>query len=86
MRWWKLPEIGRPERFSLFAVLVAIFWAYIFYLFWGGGPERQRFFVAVVMASVIVQLVSPWQRPALAPRARRLRLRYAPDTFKEAGP
>ena len=86
MRWWKMAELGRPERFSLFAVLVAIFWAYIFYLFWGGGPERLRFFVAVVMASVIVQLVSPWQRPALAPRARRLRLRYAPDTFKEAGP
>ena len=48
--------------------------------------ERQTFFVALVMAAVIIQLVSPWRRPALAPRAKRLRLRYAPETIKEAGP
>jgi len=42
--------------------------------------------VALVMAPVIIQLVSPWERPALAPRAKRLRLRYAPETFKETGP
>jgi hypothetical protein len=81
-----MADLRRPERFSLFAVLVTIFWAYIFYLLLPGGQERQRFFVALVMAPVIIQLVSPWERPALAPRAKRLRLRYAPETFKETGP
>ena len=86
LRWWRMADLRRPERFSLFAVLVTIFWAYIFYLLLPGGQERQRFFVALVMAPVIIQLVSPWERPALAPRAKRLRLRYAPETFKETGP
>jgi len=87
MRWWKMAECHRPERFSLFAVLVTIFWAFVLYLlFPGAAKERQSFFVALVMASVIIQLVSPWQRPVLAPRAKRLRLRYAPETLKEAGP
>jgi hypothetical protein len=87
IRWWKMAEVRRPERFSLFAVLVTIFWAYVLYLLIpGGAKERQTFFVALVMVPVIVQLVSPWERPAQVPSSKRLRLRYTPETLKEAGP
>jgi eukaryotic-like serine/threonine-protein kinase len=76
MRWWKLAEARRSERFSLFSVIVAAFWAYVFFFLLPGVPQRQGFFMALVMASVIIQLVSPWQRPAPV-RSKRLRLRYA---------
>jgi hypothetical protein len=86
-RWWKLAEPSRAERFSLFAVLVTLFWAFVLYLLLPGAvKERQTFLVALVMAAVIVQLVSPWQRPALATQSKRLRLRYSPETLKEARP
>jgi hypothetical protein len=83
-----MAEVRRPERFSLFAVLVTIFWAYVLYLLIPGGwaKERPTFFVALVMTPVIVQLVSPWERTAQVPLSKRLRLRYAPETLKEAGP
>jgi hypothetical protein len=79
MRWWKLAEPRRSERFSLFSVLVAAFWAFVFFFLLRTGPvggnERQIFFMAVVVSAVIVQLVSPWERPAPV-RGKRLRLRY----------
>jgi eukaryotic-like serine/threonine-protein kinase len=75
MRWWKLAEPKRGERFSLFAVVVAAFWAYVFFILLPGGSERQVFFMAVVVSAVIIQLVSPWERPAPV-RGKRLRLRY----------
>jgi len=75
MRWWKLAEPRRSERFSLFAVLVAAFWAYVFFFLLPGTGERQVFFMAVVVSAVVIQLVSPWERPAPV-RGRRLRLRY----------
>jgi hypothetical protein len=76
MRWWKLAERRRPERFSLFGVLVTAFWAYMLYFFLPGPVEWQSAFLALVPASVIVQLVSPWERPVPA-TGRRMRLRYA---------
>jgi hypothetical protein len=75
MRWWKLAEPKRSERFSLFAVLVAAFWAFVFFFLLPGGGERKIFFMAVVVSAVVVQLVSPWERPAPV-RGKRLRLRY----------
>jgi len=75
MRWWKLAEPRRSERFSLFAVLVAAFWAYVFWFLLPGMGERHVFFMAVVVSAVVIQLVSPWERPAPV-RGRRLRLRY----------
>jgi hypothetical protein len=75
MRWWKLVEPKRSERFSLYAVLVAAFWAYVFFFLLPGQGERKVFFMAVVVSSVVIQLVSPWERPAPV-RGKRLRLRY----------
>ena len=81
LRWWKIAEPRRPERFHLPAVLVTAFWAYILIFLLPGGSELRgstwhTFFVALVAASAIVQLASPWQRPAPV-RAKRLRLRSA---------
>ncbi len=76
MRWWKLVERTRPQRFRFGPVLLAAFWAYLFLFLLPGGREREAAFVALVTASAIVQFVSPWERPQPA-RSRRLRLRYA---------
>jgi hypothetical protein len=75
LRWWKLTERRRPQRFSLFAVLAAGFWALVLYFLW---PEQNvtEGVMTLVMAAVIVQLVSPWE-PAPPPTARKLRLHYA---------
>jgi hypothetical protein len=75
LRWWKMADRRRPQRFSLYAVLAAGFWGYVLLLVWP-PPSAPAGFVALVMAAVIVQLVSPWEQPPPA-RGRRLRLRYA---------
>jgi hypothetical protein len=75
MRWWRMAEPTRRQRFSIGAVLTAGFWAYILLFLLPGTRERQIGFVVLVLAAIIIQLVSPWQPPAVA-RARRVRLRY----------
>jgi hypothetical protein len=75
LRWWKLADRRRPQRFSLFSVLAAGFWGYILLVLWP-PPSPPVGFVTLVMASVIIQLVSPWEAPPPR-RSRRLRLRYA---------
>src|SRR5205814_749347 len=62
LRWWKLADRRRPQRFSLFSVLAAGFWGYLLLLLWP-PPSPPVGFVALVMASVIIQLVSPWEAP-----------------------
>jgi hypothetical protein len=74
LRWWRMADPRRPQRFSLFPVLAAGFWAYVLLMFWPWVMHRGV--VALVMSSAIVQLVSPWVPPP-PPRAKRLRLRYA---------
>lgn len=73
LRWWKMADRRRSHRFSLFPVAAAGFWAMVLLVVWpplepavGAG--------AVILAAVIVQLVSPWQQPALASN-KRVRLR-----------
>jgi eukaryotic-like serine/threonine-protein kinase len=74
LRWWRMADRRRPQRFSLYYVVAAVFWTYLlFYIFRPWSEERMGGLV-VVMTAVIVQLVSPWQQPT-APPARRLRLR-----------
>jgi hypothetical protein len=75
LRWWKMADRRRSQRFGLFPVLAAGFWAYVLSFLWPGS-EPPRGIVALVVTSAIVQLVSPWQQP-LPPRAKRIRLRYA---------
>lgn len=76
MRWWKLVEKTRPQRFRFGPVLLAAFWAYLFLFLLPTGREREAAFMALVTTSAIVQFVSPWERPPPA-KSRRLRLRYA---------
>jgi hypothetical protein len=74
LRWWRMADRRRPQRFGLFPVLSAGFWAFVLLFLW---PKQVMPYgvVALVMTAAIVQLVSPWDQPP-PPRAKRLRLRY----------
>ncbi|GIW81074.1 MAG: hypothetical protein KatS3mg105_2881 [Gemmatales bacterium] len=72
VRWWRMAERMRSSRVSLLPVMAASFWALILQLIW---PDT-RAAIALILASLIVQIVSPWAPPP--PRAARpMRLRYA---------
>jgi hypothetical protein len=73
LRWWKLTDRRRSYRFSFAPILAAGFWTILLLLIW---PRLWEGAVAMVMAAVIVQLVSPWEEP-LPKVSRRMRLRYA---------
>lgn len=77
LRWWRLADRTRAHRFSLAPILGAGFWAVVLLLVWPWShvPSPQGA-VALVLSSVIVQLVSPWEAPPPA-AAKRMRLRYA---------
>src|SRR5262249_38162801 len=76
LRWWKMTDRKRPQRFSFAPILAAAFWAVVLLLLWPQPRPPQQGAVALVVASAIVQLVSPWEEPT-PPATRRLRLRYA---------
>jgi hypothetical protein len=73
LRWWRMTGRRRPQRFSFAPILAAGFWGVVLLLLfrqpWGGA-------LVLVLASAIVQLVSPWEQPP-PPAAKRVRLRYA---------
>jgi hypothetical protein len=73
LRWWKMAERRRSQRFSLGPVLAAGFWGLFLLLVWN---EPWRGTVVLVTTAAIVQLVSPWEPPP-PPSAKRVRLRYA---------
>jgi hypothetical protein len=79
LRWWKMADRNRPQRFSLYAVLAAGFWAYVLLFLWSWPSDQTRTeaIASLVMTAVIVQLVSPWDQPAPKQRSRKLRLRSA---------
>jgi hypothetical protein len=77
LRWWKLVERRRAQRFSLLPVLAAAFWALLLMpVLWPTLQQSPRGPLAVILAAAIVQLASPWEQPP-APAARRVKLRYA---------
>jgi serine/threonine protein kinase len=86
LRWWKLADRRRPNRFSIAPILAAGFWGLILLCLWvGGGPSPEPTWrepshwlwqgtLVLTTASAIVQLVSPWeQSPPPVPRRMRLR-------------
>jgi hypothetical protein len=75
MRWWKMSERRRAQRFSLFGVVAAAFWGTVLLFLWP-RPEEPYGVVALVLAAIIIQLVSPWEPPP-APKAKKLRLANA---------
>jgi hypothetical protein len=75
LRWWKLADRRRSQRFSLYAVLAAGFWGFVLFMLWPGS-EWALGVMTLVLTAVIIQLVSPWE-PAPPTGTRKLRLRYA---------
>ena len=73
VRWWKMTDRRRGQRFSMQPILAAGFWALMLLLLWNDLGHGA---VALVMTSAIVQMVSPWE-PQPPPATRRLRMRYA---------
>jgi eukaryotic-like serine/threonine-protein kinase len=75
LRWWKMADPKRSSRFSFIPVLAAGFWCLL--LSWVCWPAGPLALIPTVAASVIVQLVSPYEPPPQPATARRLRLRHA---------
>ena len=73
LRWWKMTDRRRSQRFSFGPILAAGFWALIPLVIW---PHLWPGAVVLVMTASIVQLVSPWEQPP-PPAARKMRLRCA---------
>jgi hypothetical protein len=72
MRWWQLADRRRPQRFSLYSVMVAGVLGFVL-MFLCPGPEEALGIVTLVTAASIVQIVSPWEK-AVTHRPRKLRL------------
>lgn len=76
LRWWKISEPHRPQRFSIKAVVATAFLAYLLLFLLPAAPQRLEGFLSLVLASVIVQLVSPWELTT-AESKKKLRLDWA---------
>jgi hypothetical protein len=74
LQWWRLAGRYRLARFSFFPVLAAGFWAFVLLLLI--SQQMWRGAVALVLTSVVVQLVSPWVPPP-PPPVRKVKMRYA---------
>ncbi len=74
LRWWRMADRRRAQRFSFAPVLAAAFWGLVLLLV--GGFQMWYGAGVLMIASAVVQLVSPWEPPP-PPPARRMRLRYA---------
>lgn len=59
-RWWKVTDRHRVQRFSFDPIVVTAFWAALLLLLYPGHHQGA---ISLVMASAIVQLVSPWEEP-----------------------
>jgi hypothetical protein len=77
LRWWKCVEPGRAMRFAVPAVLATALWAFVLLFLLPTAEERQIGFWSMLLASVVVQLASPWRSSPEETPQRRMRLRYA---------
>jgi hypothetical protein len=73
VRWWKMAGPRRKFRFSLFPLLAVGFWSLILLLVW---KPMMGAALVLIAASLVVQLVSPWEGPSV-PVARKIRPRWA---------
>jgi hypothetical protein len=73
LRWWKMADRRRPQRFSFAPILAAGFWSLVLLAIW---QQPWRGAMVLTTAAAIIQLVSPWEQ-APPPAAKRMRLRYA---------
>jgi len=75
LRWWKTTNRRRSSWFSFFPVIATGFWALVLLILYP-NPEKPYGAAALVMSSMILQWVSPWQAPPPA-LPRRVRMRRA---------
>lgn len=78
-RWWKATARDRKERFSLFPLIAAGFWASILLFLWpwsSGSSPITGGLVPMLMTLVAVQVASPWSAPP-PPPSKKLRFRPA---------
>jgi hypothetical protein len=73
LRWWKVADRRRGSWFSFFPVLATGIWALMLLVVWP-AKDRPIGVAALILASMIVQWVSPWQPPP-PPAPKRLKLR-----------
>jgi eukaryotic-like serine/threonine-protein kinase len=74
LRWWRMADRRRSQRFSFAPVLAAAFWGVVLLLL--AGVELWFGAGVLMLSAAVVQLVSPWEPPP-PPPPRRMRLRYA---------
>jgi hypothetical protein len=80
IRWWKMADRRRKHRFSLGPVCAAALGSWLLMLLIWPTDEQAKAalidqttaIVALVMASVVIQVVSPWEAPP--PKNRKMRL------------
>jgi hypothetical protein len=76
LRWWRMTDKRRASRFSIAPLLASAFWALVLLLPF--GLEHWLGGVALVLSSIVVQVVSPWEQPKPAALAKKkMCLRYA---------
>lgn len=75
LRWWKTTNRRRSSWFSFFPVIATGFWALVLLILYP-NPEKPYGAAALVMSSMILQWVSPWQAPPPA-LPKRVRMRRA---------
>jgi hypothetical protein len=75
MRWWRVADRKRAERFSFFPLFAAGFWGLVFLFVWPWSHASSAYgVIALMMAALVVQAVSPWSPPP-PPMPKRLRLK-----------
>ena len=89
LRWWRMADPRRSQRFSFLPLLAAGVWALLPLTVWPPASVETVALgaVSLVMTSAIVQLVSPWEPPVRAlpaPLAVTLLLRVPKTTVREA--
>lgn len=71
VRWWRMTDPRRKERFRFFPVAVAGFWAGAFLFLWPWESDPAAVGVGpLVIAAVCVQVAGPWAGPPLRVTAR----------------
>jgi|GEM_PF-758075 len=65
VRWWKMADPKRKERFKLWPVVAAGIWGWVLMFMWPWDSSPAALaFAPLVIAAVCVQVTSPWNPPS----------------------
>lgn len=77
LRWWKVTEVHRPSRISIWSLICVAFWGYLLLFLLPGQHQREIGFLTVFLTAVVCQIACPWkEKGALKPK-KKLRLATA---------